>query len=142
MLVKMKTWKLLDHTADLAIEGISDTPEGALEAVCEGLLSGVINAEKVNENEYKRLKVQGMDREDTVVSILGELLYLVLAERWAVARVGVVSLSSHRAELECAGEPLDLSRHSVEEVKAATFHNFLFAVDAEGLWHLRVVFDV
>ena len=93
-------------------------------------------------HECKQVEAEGIDEVDTVVSLLGELLYTLLVQRWAVAKVRVVSLSDNYAELRCRGEPLDLSRHTVYEVKAATFHDYLFVRDEEGGWRLRVVFDL
>jgi SHS2 domain-containing protein len=142
MLRQMKSWTTLDHTADLAIEGVADTAEGALEAVCEGLLANLCDVNKVSKNKTIQIKANGIDEADTIVSLLGELLYTVLVERFAVAGVRVVSLSKVAAQLECEGEILDPQRHAVKEVKAATFHDFSFAPDAGGLWRLRVVFDV
>lgn len=137
----MKSWRLTDHTADLAIEATGESREEALEALCEGVVASVVEGE-VAWGERRELTARGVDLTDTVVTLLGELLYTLLVERWAVHGVKVTRLADDEARLECVGEPIDPYRHHLEEVKAATYHDFHFEDDAEGRWRILALFDV
>lgn len=137
----MRAWKLLEHTADLALEGAGNTPEEALRALCEGLLAQI--AEPAVRPVGERLfRAEGADREEAVVALLGDLLFAIFAEGWLPARCEGFLASGNRLEGKFMGEPFDPARHRLSEVKAATYHDFSFARDAEGLWRLRVIFDV
>jgi SHS2 domain-containing protein len=138
----MKNWRTIEHTADLAVEGWGDTPEEALAHACEGFLAQITDSSAVRPVETRRLHAEGVDREDAVVSFFGELVYTIFAQRWLPAKFRVLELTDTRVEVECAGEARDPLRHPLTEVKAATFHNFGFAKDAEGVWRLAVLFDV
>jgi len=143
MLISMETWRLLDHTADIALEARASSPEGALHALCLGLAAQVVHCAEVRPVETRRVAAEGVDRTDAVVTLLGEFLYLLEVERWLPATVEVVRFEDTRIELGLRGEPHDPARHGpLSEVKAATFHDFFFAPDADGTWQLRVIFDV
>lgn len=140
----MSIWKLRDHTADLALEGRGSTPEGALSALCRGLLVQLLgNGALVVPLEPRTVEVDGVDRTDVIVSALGELLYLVQVERWIPAQVEAAHLDEEHGMLVMAGEPFDTRRHRLQqEIKAATFHDFAMGRRDDGLYYLHVIFDV
>ncbi len=130
----------LEHTADLAFEASGVSAEDALETMVGALLSTVAaGAEGIERREFE---ASGRDRTETVVTILGELLFSALGELWLPASCKVAELSDTLVRLSCEGEPYDPELHELEEVKAATYHDFHFAPDDRGVWTLRVVFDL
>jgi SHS2 domain-containing protein len=133
------TWRLLDHTADLRIEGRGPTREAALEALCEGLIHELGGG--VRPTQSRRLSYSGVDLTDTVVGLLGELLWTANGERWLASSCLVVWLTETGAEMSCEGAPLESGRARFTEIKAATYHDFEF-VEEGGEWAVRVVFDV
>ena len=68
-------WKLLDHTADLAIEGSGASGEEALTGLCEGLTAQLTEPEKVRVTGTRRFSAKGVDLEDAIVTAVGELLF-------------------------------------------------------------------
>ena len=139
----MSDWRLLDHTADLALEGRGSSPEAALAAVCRGLLEQLLGEASVFARESRTVEVEGVDRTDVAVTVLGELLFLVQVERWLPARVEGGRFDEEWGMLAMMGEPFDPNRHTlVQEIKAATFHDYVLEKREDGLYHLRVVFDV
>lgn len=136
----MKSWRLLDHTADLRIEGRGATRKEALEALLEGLVRELDSGSGA-VGETRRIRYAGVDLADTVVGVLGEVLWLVNGERWLPRACRVTALSDTLAGVECRGAPLAPDAHGLSEIKAATFHDFEFA-EEEGGFAVRVVFDV
>lgn len=140
----MGTWKAIEHTADLALEAVGETPEDALEALCRGLLAQITDPERVSPGEERKIEVEGFDEAEALVGFLNELLYLVNAEHWLPGRVEVREARGVRIAGTARGEPLDPGRHPFDlEVKAATYHDLFWGPDPEGGgWRVRVVFDV
>ena len=61
----MSDWKLLDHTADIALEGLGGSPEAALAAVCRGLLAQLLGNERpAFPRQPRTLEVEGVDCYD------------------------------------------------------------------------------
>ncbi len=138
----MGTWKLLDHTADLALEAWGSTPEEALQALCSGLLAQITDPHAVEPRERVEIRAEGMDRAEALVGFLGEILYRINARGWMFRRVEVAHAGEHEIRGAAWGEPYDPGRHPFAlEVKAATYHELLLRPEGRG-WHVRVVFDV
>ncbi len=140
----MAAWRTLDHTADLSLEGVAPTPEGALEELCSGLLTQVTDPQAVEPREGVVLEADGFDSSETLVAVLGELLFWLNVRGWVFRHCEALELSPTRIRLRAWGEPRDPGRHPFDlEVKAATYHELLFAPEpAGGGWRLRVLFDV
>jgi SHS2 domain-containing protein len=140
----MRTWKLLEHTADLAIEARGANEAEAVEALCLALLAQITDAGRVGALESLRIVVDGLDRSETLVSVLGEILFRVNVEGWLFAEFRVHEASAHRIAVEAVGERRDPARHPFDlEVKAATYHELYSAPRKDGAgWVIRMIFDV
>lgn len=138
----MGTFEYLEHTADVIIEGRGDTPADAL----EGLLGGLVDTlgggpDEVRPISARTFAASGGDGTETVVNTLSEIIYLTLAEGFAPCRAKVVDFSEHRAVVTVQGEDFDPARHTLMEVKAATFHGYASGKLGEGGYFIRVLFD-
>lgn len=131
---------MLPHAADLRIEGSGPTPQDALAALAQGLIEQLGGAGR-GGGETRRVKARGVDLCDTVVTLLGEILWLANGERWLASGCEVESLTETAAALTLVGAPIDARVDGVREVKAATYHAFEF-VEEGGVYRVRVVFDV
>jgi SHS2 domain-containing protein len=140
----MAAWRTLDHTADLELEAVARTAEGALEELCAALLAQVTEPAAVEPRHAVALEAEGLDTPETVVAALGELLFWLTVRGWVFCRCEALVVTPTRIRLRAWGEPRDPARHPFDlEVKAATYHEFFFAPDpAGGGWRLRVLFDV
>ena len=138
------TWRLLEHTADLALEGRGDDPEEALEALCLGLMKQITDTGAVRAAHKVPIRAEGMDRAETLVSALGELLYRVNVRGWVFCGFAADEVGDNRIRITARGELRDPKRHPVDlEIKAATYHDLRFEPDSsQGGWVVRVIFDV
>ena len=138
----MRKWIQLEHTADLSVMGEGDTREEALLALLEGFTAQIIDPGTVRRHEEKSVEAEGVDTEDAVVTLLGELIYLIYVKNWLPAGFESVELTGESAKAVVRGEKYDPSRHRfLTEVKAATYHDYDFSMGADGLWRVRAVFD-
>ncbi len=139
----MGCWRLLDHTADLAIEGRGSNGPEAVEALLSGLAAQITLPGRVEGRERLRVTGTGESREEALVAALGELLYHVDRVGWVFRHGRAVEVSDDRVVLELRGEIHAPGRHGPRtEIKAATYHDLAFAPCPDGGWLARVVFDV
>lgn len=138
----MRKWIQLEHTADLSVMGEGDTREEALLALLEGLSAQIIDPGTVRKSGERAIEAEGVDTEDAVVTLLGELIYLIYVKNWLPAGFEGVELTGESAKVVAGGEKYDPSRHRLlTEIKAATYHDYDFSKGADGLWRVRAVFD-
>jgi len=144
-------FRLLDHTADLCLEiSGSDLPElfaNAILAVYRllGLPPDATLHAGDHDHEDASFVVAGVDQEDLLVRLLGELLFRAEADgiRFVPSRVSLCG-EPGRVELRLNGRwegfPLS-SRYGGREIKAVTYHGAeIRQVQAGFLAH--VVLDV
>ncbi len=137
----MEKYKILEHTADVGIEAEGRTLEKAFENVASGMLSLMIDPEKVSEKESYSLKVKGRDEKELLVAFLSELLYKYEVNDILPKRVDISLLTNKDLKAEVYGEKIDLKRHTIDtQIKAATYHQL--AIEKNKNWRIRVIFDI
>lgn len=140
--LRVKSFTLLEHDADIALEIYGRTPSELFENATYALFSIMIERETVSEEKnfsVKEIEVRG-DGE-LLISFLNELLYLWDTERLVVERVSV-EIGDREVFAKLLGERFDPKKHRVKkEIKAATYHNFSIENRDDGLV-AKVVFDV
>jgi SHS2 domain-containing protein len=160
--VSDRSFRILDHPADVGVEARGETPAGAFCAAAEGLVSIVaIEGDGAGPagvaathpppgpgTERRRVSVRAPDAERLLVRWLSEVLYLMDAERFMPASIIVDPFSLPAAGVEAGldatleGERVKPgSRSSGTDVKAVTYHGLTVAADGRGV-KLTVFFDV
>lgn len=144
-------YRLVDHTADLAIEAQASTREAVLEEAALGLtavLTGKPAAhELVRPEREVTFQIDAPDEAALVVAFLSELLWLHESEDllWLGGGVTIAQLPDGILRLQAHGnaavhDPV-LHGRGVE-VKAVTYHGLRFGRDATGSWGLWVLLDI
>lgn len=137
----MKRYKILEHTADVGIEARGETLKEAFANTAFGMLSIMINPEKVGEEESYSLKVKGRDEKELLVAFLSELLYKYEVNDILPKRVDISLLTDKDLKAEVYGEKLDLKRHTIDtQIKAVTYHQLEIKKNKD--WRIRVIFDI
>ena len=135
-------YKLLEHTADLAIQvcgrDVSSLFENAAKALMHIMLRG-----NTSENSFSvRISLTGQDLADLLVRWLGEILYLLEGENLVVFAVTIQDLTPVRLEAVAEVVPFDRQIHEIlSEVKAVTYHQ-VEVLDKGDRWEARVTFDI
>lgn len=139
----MGSWKEIDHTADLAIEALADSPEDLIETACLAMASLIYNPKNVTPRDEIAIAASGFDLTETAASTLAEALYWINQKAWVFSEFRCKKFSEHSIELTGLGEPRNPSSEPLNaEIKAATYCGFHFGPDENGKWFARVVFDV
>lgn len=144
-------YRLVDHTADLAIEATGASRDAVLGDAALALaqvLTGRADAHHRGTPEREvAFHVDAPDPATLVVAFLSELLWLHESEDllWLGGGVHVSELpdGSLRAEAHGNAAVHDPLRHGRGvEVKAVTYHGLEFQRGRDGQWRLWVLLDV
>lgn len=137
----MTKYKILEHTADVGIEARGKTLKEAFENAASGMLSIMIDSEKVAEKESYSLKTKGRDEKELLVAFLSELLYKYEVDDILPKRVNISLLTDKELRAKVYGEKIDLKKHTIDtQIKAVTYHQL--AIEKNKNWKIRVIFDI
>ena len=127
----------IEHTADWELEVWGYDMPGLMAEAARGMYGLMEVGISEDSRCHRRLEFFADDREQLLVSFLGELLFLAEAEDLAfdgfLLQVNGTSLV---ARLE-GGTILSRSK----EIKAVTYHHLLLSEDRDG-WSARVLVDI
>ena len=144
-------FRLVDHTADLAIEATGATREEALGEAALALMQVLTGRPPTHAgarpDREATFRVDAPDEAALVVAFLSELLWLNESEDllWLGGGVQVTPLEEGGLRLEARGNAArhDAVRHGRGvEVKAVTYHGLRFGRGKDGQWHLWVLLDI
>jgi SHS2 domain-containing protein len=141
-------YRLVDHTADLAIEATGPTQEAVLADAALALTEVVTGkpAPQERAGQEMRFQIEAPDQAALAVAFLSELLWL-LESRDMLWLGGAVTLSAGldgtvRLEGRGQGVRYDPHRHGRGvEVKAVTYHDLVFGREGKE-WRLWVLLDI
>ena len=125
-------YRLVPHTADIAVELVAPDEPGLRAAGIDALRDLLVGSSPVQSLAERPIEPQGRDVAERLVRFLEEALYLY-AEQFVPGRAGPAGV---------LGEPFDPARHvALREVKAVTYHGATVRRDSTGLT-ATLVFDV
>jgi SHS2 domain-containing protein len=138
----MKTYKVLDHTADIGIEVCGKTKKELFENAVEAMFDLIVDLTGINNVNVKVVTIKGGDAEDLLVNFLREALYLFNGKRWLVKKCKLLELTTGQIVTQFQGELYDSDKHQLKtEIKAVTYHGLSIEKKAQG-WKAKVIFDV
>lgn len=144
------SYRIIEHTADLAIESEGETPEefyrSLLEGVYELLTGEQMSKRTVGESgelipvEEKEIEVWGDDPEERVVSLVNEFLFRVQNEGWVPTEINRVEVEGNEVRVGMRVKLFKGVTLLIREIKAATYH--LLKVEQNPRWKARLILDV
>lgn len=143
-------FRLVDHTADLAIEAEGPTAAAALADAACGLTAVLTGRREVHHlglpDRELAFAVEAPDRIALLVAFLSELLWHFESQDllWLGGGVRLGTGREGIARLEARGNAVrhDPARHGRGvEVKAVTYHDARLE-EAGGRWRLRALLDI
>lgn len=137
----MRSFELLDHTADALVRARGDSLAEVLAACAEGMFSVIVEEGAIREETSIEVELEAEDAEELVHGWLRELLYRFSADGLVFGRFEVHEAEPTRLRATCHGDPADPERHQGTEIKAVTWHGFRVEQTAEG-WTAEVLFDI
>jgi SHS2 domain-containing protein len=137
----MRSFELLDHTADALVRARGDSLGELLVGCAEGMFALIVEEGEVREETSSKVELEAEGPEELVHGWLRELLYRFSAEGLVFGRFEVHEAEPTRVRAICHGEPADPERHQGTEIKAVTWHGFRVERTDEG-WIAEVLFDI
>ncbi|MGB9635135.1 MAG: archease [Candidatus Micrarchaeia archaeon] len=136
----MYSYKYLEHTSDLYIEGAGSNLSEAIESVAQGMFNSISSSCVLGTKEYVEFSENGINLQDLIINIFTRVLAEMDASSKTACNLEVLSLdestfSSKVRITLCKSESTKL------HVKAATFHGFSI-IRKGGSISLRVLFDI
>jgi SHS2 domain-containing protein len=138
----MRSFELLDHTADVGLRARGGSLAELLAACAEGMFSVVVEEGEVREETAVKVELEASDAEALVHAWLRELLFRFSADGLVFARFDVQEATASRLRAVCHGEAFDPGRHrGGTEIKAVTWHDFKVEEREDG-WLAEALLDI
>ena len=144
----MKTYEIIDHTADIGMKVYGRNLEtlflNAAKAMFEIMLEVIKKRPVFHKagNVKFLLNKQGNNLEEVFVAWLSELLYLFNTEGLIMERADIQKLDTSCIQSEVSGIIFDKEFHRIKtEIKAITYHE-LEVKETDRGYEAQVIFDV
>jgi SHS2 domain-containing protein len=139
-------YELIDHTADVGIDLIAETPEALFCEALRGMADCLTDVELVEPLESRRMELEGATLELLLVDWLSEALYVFETDGLVLCQAEL-EIQSHpdstqRLKARTVGELFDPQKHPLRmPIKGVTYHGLYVQQDGDS-WRARVIFDV
>lgn len=140
-----KSFKFIDHTADIAVELSGSSLIELFEAGAEAWLRSLVDEIKFEDDDLIELELSAVSNEELLVTFLNELNYLLITKKWLCLSIQSIKIFNDAegcelsAELKGTGIKDDL--HLKHEIKSVTYHQ-VEIIEAEGNYSTLIVFDI
>jgi protein archease len=136
------SFREIEHTADLAIEGTAGDLAGLFATAGEALFALIADPNTIDPREEVAVSATGDGPEELLHAWLRELLAKFNLNGFVAVRCEIERITSDRVDGTIKGERLDLKRHRFyTEIKGVTYHDFK-VWEENGDWRARIIFDV
>jgi len=138
----MKTYELIDHTADVGVKAYGKTLSEAFEHAAKGMFDIITDNSEIENTGQFDIKLEAPDLEQLLVDWLSELLFLNSANN-LVFGFFKVELDEKKKSLNARvfGEKFNVSKHKIgTEIKAVTYH--MLEVKKKKPYYAQVLFDI
>ena len=138
----MKTFEILDHTADIRIKAYGKDLKELFRNAAFGMCSILADLEGITASTELEIKAEAPDREELLVEWLDELLYNFYTKHIIFSEFNIKELSDTRLISTVKGRFIGENKNRLKtEIKAATRHD-LHIEKKEGRYEVQIVFDV
>jgi SHS2 domain-containing protein len=141
-LFTMRTYELIDHTADIGVKAYGKSLSDAFQNAAKAMFDIITDKSEIENIGQYNINLKAQDLEQLLVDFLSELLYLHSANN-LVFGFFKIDLDEKKKSLSATvfGEKLDMSKHKTgSEIKAVTYH--MLEVKKSKPFHVQVLFDI
>ncbi len=138
------TYEILDHTADVCVRVYGDSLEDFLRNAALAMMDITVNRQSVARLTQAEFTVKGETREELLVRMLAEILYLHETEKMVFGDIAIdlAGGDEYILSAKLLGEKTDISRHELElDIKAVTYHG-LNVEEVNDNFRADIVFDI
>ena len=119
------SYKTLEHATDAIIEVTADNLKEAFQIAGISVIETILDISKVEENNSKKITVDGKDLKYLLYNWLEEMIILTITDGFAGKRIllEITKNGNYQIDAEIFGEAIDLRKHDFKvEIKSPTFH--------------------
>ena len=138
--MKAYGYRLIDHPADLYIEGYGRDYGQALCGILQGLMDQIVKHPPEGECKNNKITIEEEDLEYLIVDFLEEVLYRVQMYGYYVSDCNIKVFNNDKLEANLCFLKLNPDEF-ILEIKAVTWHGLEIKKDKE-LYRIRVLFDI
>lgn len=140
-----RSYKFIDHTADIAAELEGSSFEELFISGADAWLNSVVDGAIFESNDSTEIDLKGSTIEELLVTFLNELNYLLLTQNWLCLSVQSIKIfdDENGCELsaELDGTKLEKNIQLKHEIKSVTYHQ-VEIVKNDDTYKTLVVFDI
>ena len=138
----MKTYELIDHTADVGLKAYGKTLSEAFENAAKGMFDIITDNSEIESIGQYDIELEAPNLEQLLVDWLSELLYLNTSRNQVFGFFKVdLDEKNNKLTAKIFGEKFSLSKHKIgAEIKAVTYH--ILEVKKKKPYHVQVLFDI
>jgi len=140
-----KSYKFIDHTADIAVELSGSSLIDLFEAGAEAWLRSIVEEIKIEDDDLIELELSASSKEELLVTFLNELNYLLITKKWLCSSVQSMKIINDvdgcELSAELKGTSIKVDLQLKHEIKSVTYHQ-VEIIEAEGNYSTLVVFDI
>jgi|TARA_B110000014_G_scaffold200975_1_gene150570 SHS2 domain-containing protein len=119
------SYKTLEHTTDAIIEVTANNLKEAFKIAGISVINTILDISKVEENNSRKLIVNGKDLKYLLYNWLEEMIILTITDGFAGKRISleITKNNEYQIDAEIFGEVINLRKHEFKvEIKSPTFH--------------------
>ena len=140
-----KSYKFVDHTADIAVQISGSSLDELFTAGAEAWLVSVVGELNINDDDSMELELSAASKEELLVTFLNELNYLIITKKWLCSSIQSIKIFDDvdgcELSAELKGVRLKDDIQLKQEIKSVTYHQ-LQIVERDGIYSTLVVFDI
>jgi SHS2 domain-containing protein len=139
----MKSYEILDHTADILLKSYGPSLAEAFEHAAVGMFDQIYLTTDVKPIGEFQVDLQNDDIEQLLVEWLSELLYIHETQKVVFAKFTVnLDEKNNKLVSQAYGENIDPEKHVIaNEIKAVTYH-MLEIGQEDGTYFVKVLLDI
>lgn len=137
-----KRYKVLEHTADLALEVYGGDLKELFHNAAFALFDVVTDLPRVEEKVERAIGLHALDLEGLLVKWLNELLYYHEVEQLLFKRFEIKRLEFGNLEAIAYGEVFREGIHVILTSPKAVTHHKIEVVEGPEGWRARVIIDL
>jgi SHS2 domain-containing protein len=136
----MKSYELIEHTADVGVKAYGKTLAEAFEHAAKGMFDIITDESKIKPVGQYDISLEAPDLEQLLVDWLSQLLFLNGAQNLVFGKFEVM-VAGNRLSAHVFGEKYDTKKHKMGvEIKAVTYH--MVEVHEKNPIFVQVLFDI
>jgi SHS2 domain-containing protein len=138
----MKTYELIDHTADVGVKAYGKTLSEAFENAAKAMFAIITDSSEIDSVGQYNIDLEAPDFEQLLVDWLSDLLFLNSAKNLVFGFFKVeIDEKKKTLTAKVFGEKFNISKHKIgAEIKAVTYH--MLEVKIKKPLHVQVLFDI